>query len=159
MNDENFENPADGFGSVTTWVYDAETGLTTVTSQPPDSAVDCEDRRLDADQLERRAAAPSTAQKHRQPILTHTFEFRLNGSETQEQWLRVTGDSFRPAERVVAMRSVRTSLTRDGNAAGSAVNDVEVAAEARPAGIFCTAKLSDFGAGDLVVVRVEVALY
>jgi hypothetical protein len=39
------------------------------------------------------------------------------------------------------------------------MNDQEVAAEAHPAGIFCTAKLSDFGAGDLVVVRAEGALY
>jgi hypothetical protein len=58
---------------------------------------------------------------------------------------------------------VRIYLTREGElGATSAIGGMEVDAELRPAGIFCTARLSDFGASDLVVVRVEVvevALY
>jgi hypothetical protein len=36
---------------------------------------------------------------------------------------------------------------------------LEVHAELREGGIFCTVQLGDFGAGDLVVVQIEVALY
>ena len=156
MSDGNFDNTADGFGSVTTWVYDASTRI-----QPPlVSALGSDGHALDPDELERRlAAARAAAKKQRQPILTRAFEFRLNGSETQEQWLALPEGSFQPADSVVTIRSVRASLTRDGKASASAINGVEVDAELRPTGIFCTAKLSDFGDGDLVVVRVEVALY
>jgi hypothetical protein len=157
MSDGSFDYTRDGLGSVTTWVYDAGGQVLSIeTKLPPASALHSEGGAPDLDELERRVAA---AKKQRQPILTHTFEFRLSGSETHEQWLPLSEGSFRLAQSVVAMRSVQASLTRDGNAAASATNGVEVHAELRPAGIFCTAKLSDFGEGDLVVVRVEVGLY
>ena len=156
MSDGSFDYTTDGFGSVTTWVYDASARI-----QPPlVSALGSDGHALDPDELERRlAAARAAAKKQRQPILTHAFEFRLCGSEGQEQWLALPEGSFRPADSVLAMRSVRASLARDGNSAANAINGVEVDAELRPTGIFCTAKRSDFGDGDLVVVRVEVALY
>jgi hypothetical protein len=68
--------------------------------------------------------------------------------------------SYRPADAILAIQSVRAYLTREGElVATSAIGGVEVDAELRPAGIFCTAQVSDFGAGDLAVVRVEVSLY
>jgi hypothetical protein len=161
MSDGSFEYSADGYDEVTTWVYDGSTRILSVSTNPVlVPAPDYDGNAFDADELERRlSAAPAGAKKQRKPILMHTFEFRLSGSETQEQWLPLPEGSFRPAESVLALRSVRASLARDSKTAANAVNGVHVDAELRPTGIFCTAKLSDFGDGDLVVVWVEVALY
>jgi hypothetical protein len=94
------------------------------------------------------------------PIFTHTFEFRLCGSERAEQVVPLPGTRSCGAGRIVAIERVRTYLTRQGEAAApSAIGGVEAHAELRPSGIVCTAQVSDFGAGDLVVVQVEVGLY
>ena len=70
------------------------------------------------------------------------------------------GSWYRRAGAVPAIQSGRTDLTREGELVGtSAIGGVEVDAELRAVGICCTARLSDFGPGDLVVVQVEVALY
>jgi hypothetical protein len=104
---------------------------------------------------------PAAAAGPRAPLLRHTFEFRLSGSETHEESLPLAeGSLSRPADAILAIQSVRTYLTREGELAPtSAIGGVEVDAELRAAGICCTARLSDFGPGDLVVVRVEVSLY
>jgi hypothetical protein len=90
-------------------------------------------------------------------ITEHSFEFRLSGSERQEQsWPRVVA-----AAPIVAIRRVRAYLTRQGEPAEamSAIGGVEVHAELRGTDILCTAQLSDFGPGDLVVVQVEVGVF
>jgi hypothetical protein len=70
------------------------------------------------------------------------------------------GSNSWAANRVVAMERARAYVTRQGEAAApSAIGGVEVHAELGPSGIVCTAQVSDFGAGDLVVVQVEVGLY
>ena len=89
----------------------------------------------------------------------HTFEFRLSGSETEEQAAPISSLAW-PSDFIVAIERVRTYVTRQGEAAAaSAIGGVEVHAELRPGGIFATAQLSDFGTGDLIVVQVEVGLY
>jgi hypothetical protein len=100
------------------------------------------------------SAAPRQAGR---AISEHTFEFRLSGFERQEQsWPR--GAAAAP---IVAIQRVRAYLTRQGEPAEatSAIGGVEVHAELRGADILCTAQLSDFGPGELVVVQVEVALF
>ena len=91
------------------------------------------------------------------PALRHTFEFRLSGSETQEQcW---PGDG--PSTGRVAIERMRAYLTRAGEpvAVPGAIAGLEVHAERREPGIVCIAQLSDFAAGDLVVVQVELAVF
>jgi len=91
--------------------------------------------------------------------LTHTFEFRLSNSETQEQCLPLS-PAYPPSGFVLATPSVRAYLTRtnDPAAPSSAIGGVEVQAELRGAAIVCRASLTDFSPGDLVVVQVDVAL-
>jgi YD repeat-containing protein len=92
------------------------------------------------------------------PTLVHTFEFRLVGTETQEQTLTLSGMTGRAA---VAIAAVRLSLTRTGEAATevSPIGGIEVHAELRDGAAVCRAGLSEFAAGDLIVVQVDVALY
>jgi hypothetical protein len=78
----------------------------------------------------------------------------------QEQVVPLSGSKSWAAGGVLAIERVRTYLARQGEAAAtSAIGSVQVHAELREGGIFCTVQLGDFGAGDLVVVQVEVALY
>jgi hypothetical protein len=150
----------DPFCAMTTYAYDSQLG--SVIHQGG-SVFDVQGRLIgSAGRAPHPAPLPPTAAAApRTPLLRHTFEFRLSGSETQEQSLPLAeGSSSRPAGAILAIQSVRTYLTREGAlAATSAIGGVEVDADLRPGGIFCTARLSDFGASDLVVVRVEVALY
>ena len=93
------------------------------------------------------------------PLVTRTFEFRLSGSETQEQALPVPG----PADRsvVVAVNNVRAYLTGSGETGvpQNTIGGIEVWAECGQGAVVCRARLSDFAAGDLVVVRADVAVY
>lgn len=149
------ENP-----KVITWVCDARFGSEIYERG---SQVDSEGRLIDPPVLVYRSPEYPVPlpPEPRTPSLAHTFEFGLSGSETQEQSLPLSEGSVWKPDAVVAIQSVRAFLTRDGEPvpAASPINGVEVDAELRPGGIFCTAKLSDFGPADLVVARVEVALY
>jgi hypothetical protein len=106
----------------------------------------------------RGSVEPSAAARQAgRAVSEHTFEFRLSGSERQEQsWPRGVA-----AAPIVAIQRVRAYLTRHGEPAEatSAIGGVEVHAELRGANMVCTAQLSDFGPGDLVVVQVEVAVF
>ena len=99
------------------------------------------------------ATAPCT------PCRRHCFEFRLCGSERQQQSLAL--DGCRGAAPIAAIERLRAFLTGAGPsaAAASAIGGIEVYLEAGPGGVVCTAQLSDFKAGDLVVVQVDVAVY
>ena len=68
-------------------------------------------------EAQRAAAAPGT------PIVTHSFEFRLSGSEGMEQSLALDLAKIPRAGLILAIRSVRTYLTRQGEpmAAASAI--------------------------------------
>ncbi len=65
---------------------------------------------------------PRAALTPAQPRLTHTFEFRLTGSETQEQCVPV-GSGLSLTEPLLATEGVRAYLTRTGEptAASSAI--------------------------------------
>jgi hypothetical protein len=68
--------------------------------------------------------------------------------------------AFAPSDFIRATPSVRAYLTRtnDWAATSSAIGGVEIQAELRGNAIVCRASLTDFSAGDLVVVQVDVAL-
>ena len=93
------------------------------------------------------------------PLARRTFEFRLCGSETQEQSVPAPGPE--DGSVVVAVNNVRAYLTgsSDAGASRSAIGGVEVWAERREGAVVCCARLSDFAAGDLVVVQADVAVY
>src|SRR5258708_621729 len=98
----------------------------------------------------------------RQPALPparRTFEFRLCGSETQEQSVPDPGPE--DGSVVVAVNNVRAYLAGSGDAGASrsAIGGVEVWAERREGAVVCCARLSDFAAGDLVVVQADIAVY
>ncbi len=78
------------------------------------------------------ADEPRPALTPAQPRVTHTFEFRLVGSETQEQCVPLAS-GLSPAELRLATQGVRAYLTRTGEpaAASSAIGGLEVAAELR----------------------------
>jgi hypothetical protein len=99
-------------------------------------------------------AAEHAASETPRPAARHTFEFRLGGSETQEQGWPGGG----PRAGQVAIQRVRAYLSRPGAdpADPSVIAGLEVHAERRAAGIVCTAQLSDFGPAETVVVQVEV---
>jgi hypothetical protein len=96
----------------------------------------------------------------RQPVavLERTFEFRLAGSETQEQSVPVVG----PADGsvVVAVNKVRAYLSSGGDApaARGAISGFEVWVARREGAVVCCARLSDFAPADLVVVQADVAV-
>ncbi len=145
-------------GSVTTYTYDGRSGMIsggreTTTFYYDDGPAPVEGARP---VRERPPAASAPAQ----PVLTHTFGFRLTGAETQEQCVPLAA-ALGPAACCLATTAVRAYLTRtaDPAAASSAIGGVEVAAELHAGSIVCRASLSDFGPGDLVVVQVDVALF
>jgi hypothetical protein len=144
----------DGFGRVTTFCYDATANCVHVDEKASGPVLAADGRTI-------KPASPPAAAVPRKPILTHTFEFRLSGSETQEQVVPLSGSKSWAAGGVLAIQRVRTYLTRQGVAAAatSAIGGVEVHAELCEGCIFCTVELGDFGAGDLIVVQVDVALY
>jgi hypothetical protein len=98
---------ADGFGSVTTTMCHSDSQGTSIEDQGlmSGSAFEAEGELVDAAALERGGATGS-----RKPILTHTFEFRLSGSEGAEQSRPLPPPA--PPGLIVAIRSVRTYLTR-----------------------------------------------
>jgi hypothetical protein len=162
MSSESQNSFTDRWGSVTTSICHTDTPGRCVGSRDPTFglAFAAEGKLIDLAELERGAAtAPRAAVGQREPILTHTFEFRLSSSEGAEESLPLPPYGPAPSG-FVGITSVRTFLTRHGEAAAtSAIGGLEVHAELRQGGIWCTAQLSDFGAGDLVVVQVEVALF
>jgi YD repeat-containing protein len=91
--------------------------------------------------------------------LTQTFEFRLSGSEVQEQ--REPFGRYPGAMAVLGITGVRAYLTRQGETTGplSAIGGLEVSAELDRKGFTCRAGVGDFGPADLVVVQVDVAVY
>ncbi len=93
------------------------------------------------------------------PCLRHCFAFRLCGSEVQQQTLAL--ERFGSAALIVAIESLRAYLTGAelGAAAVSAIGGIEVHAALDAGRVVCTAQLSDFQPGDLVVVEVDVAVY
>jgi len=101
------------------------------------------------------AAASAAAAK---PRRTRWLEFRLSGSERQVQSLPLEPSPGPVA--LVAIRAVRAFLTRPGepDADPGFVSGLEVEAELRDGRIVCSAQVSDFGSGELVVVQVDVAV-
>jgi hypothetical protein len=90
------------------------------------------------------------------PPLHRALEFRLTGSEARSMPLGPGA----PADLILAVERVRVDVTRAGAAAADgALGGVEIQAELREGVPVCTAQVSDFAAGDLVVVQVDVALY
>jgi hypothetical protein len=91
-------------------------------------------------------------------VLCRTFEFRSGGAEDLEQ--RVPLPSPAGRDLVAAAREVPVYLTHDAApAAQSAISAVEVRAFVRDGALVCRARLADFAAGDLVVVRVAVDVF
>jgi hypothetical protein len=155
MNSEPNNDPNERFHeSVTTHVYDAVGHLPKTRGEPATAYYDSHGRHVPGP-----APVPDTPLTPKQRRLTHTFEFRLTGSETQEQCLPLSPE-FPPAEFILATPSVRACVTRiqDPAAASSAIGGVEVQAELRAGAIVCRASLADFSPGDLVVVQVDVTL-
>jgi YD repeat-containing protein len=161
MNDDDgLTSHTDPSGNITTWVYDATGNCLGSLDQAPGTTFQWDGTASNAAEAERcPTVAPQGAARRRKPIATHTFEFRLSGSESAEQAAPIAGPLAWPSDSIVAIERVRAYLTRQGEAATSAIGGVEVHAELRQDGIFCTAQVSDFGAGDLVVVQVEIGLY
>ncbi len=147
----------DPLGTVTTFTYDAQRGMTCVGRETSTIYHDATGASVEGPRAVH--AEPPPARTPGQARLTRTFEFRLTGTETQEQCVPVAA-ALRPAACFLTTQAVRAYLTRsaDPAAATSAIGGVEVAAELGAGGIVCRASLSDFGPGDLVVVQVDVAL-
>ncbi len=148
----------DPLGSVTTFTYDAEGGMTCVGRETSTFFYDATGAPVEGPRAVH--AEPLPARTPGQARLTRTFEFRLTGTETQEQCVPLAA-ARGPAACFLTTTAVRAYLTRtaDPAAASSAIGGVEVAAELGAGGIVCRASLSDFGPGDLVVVQVDVALF
>ncbi len=148
----------DPLGTVTTYTYDAESGMTCVGRETSTFYYDATGAPVEGPRPVH--AEPPPARTPGQPRLTRTFELRLTGTETQEQCVPRAA-ARGPAACFLTTTAVRVYLTRtaDPAAGSSAIGGVEVAAELGAAGIVCRASLSDFGPGDLVVVQVDVALY
>ena len=153
MNSDDTVKPInDPFGTVYTHTYDCMPGRP-MADRPP--TIDSPNGRTSPNRND--SAPRGTAGAPRETARSaarHTFEFRLAGSETQEQAWPGGG----PAAGQVAIQRVRTYLSRAGAAPAdpSAIAGLEVHAERRAAGIVCTAQLSDFGPAETVVVQVEV---
>jgi hypothetical protein len=97
--------------------------------------------------------------KCRVPVHDHTHEFRLSGSRRAQAFISLPFDV--PDDIVVAITGVRVSVARpsDSALASSPIGGVEVKAELHDENIVCSAEVSDFAKGDLVVVQVDVAVY
>jgi hypothetical protein len=79
-----------------------------------------------------------------------------SGAETHVQAVPLDGGGARVA--ATAVDAYLTGATGD-SAPASAIGGVDVRAELRDGQVVCTAGLSGFGAGDLVVLRVDVAIF
>jgi hypothetical protein len=148
----------DPFSSITTHVYDARGNCLGAEGAAMKFTYDLPGRSTDGAKAGAGPGDAPPAPTPREPLLRWSFEFRLTGSERQERSERLyqaTADNF-----VLVTECVRAYLTRGPDAAAAgAIGGVEVRAELRDPGIVCTARLSDLGPGDLVVVRVDLALY
>jgi hypothetical protein len=87
------------------------------------------------------------------------LEFRLCGSEGQTQTIPVPVSGS--GSVIVAIDPVRAFLSGGGPAAAArtAIGGVEARAQYDAGQVVCTAQLSEFDPGDLVVVQVELAVY
>lgn len=100
------------------------------------------------------------------PLLTHTFEFRLSGSEVK----RLTIDLPPIGEQggiVVTTDRVRAFVTGSGEsgAPSAAIGGIEVWTEQcaktseRSETLVCVAQATDFDANDLIVIQVDVTVH
>ncbi len=156
--DPSHDSYRDPLGSVTTFTYDGESGMTCVGRETSTFYYDATGASVEGPRAVH--AEPPPARTPAQPRLTRTFEFRLTGTETQEQCVPLAA-ARGPAACFLTTTAVRATLTRtaDPAAGSSAIGGEEVTAELGAGGIVCRAGLSDFGPGDLVVVQVDVALF
>jgi hypothetical protein len=108
-------------------------------------------------------------------LFRHTFELRLAGSDEQRSSTFLP--KIPPGDRLlVTIDQMRTFVTRGGEpaAASNLIGGVEVrtgrhqgaperperlGVPERPERLVCIAEASDFGAGDLVVVQVDVSCW
>jgi hypothetical protein len=143
--------------AVTTFSYDSRGPITFLhpASEPPahEPTYVTSTTSVPARPVRERPGAPAT------PPLRHCFEFRLCGSESQEQGIALAGMAGAPW--IAAIERVRVFLTGQGaaGAPASAIGGVEVHAELRAGRLVCVVELSDFTPQDLVVVQVDLAAY
>lgn len=97
--------------------------------------------------------------KVRVPVFSRTQEFRLSASRRAQVCTDLPFDV--PDDIIVAITAVRVSVARptDSAEASSPIGGVDVKAELRDESIVCSAEVSDFARGDLVVVQVDLAVY
>jgi hypothetical protein len=93
------------------------------------------------------------------PVFRRAFEFRLAGSETQDQSAplpRLAGGAF-----VIATNNVRVYLSRRDGATepAEAIGGVEVTAALRDDALVVSACLSDLGSQEIVVIQLDVDVY
>ncbi len=99
----------DPLGSITTFTYDAEGGMTCVGRETSTFYYDATGASVEAPRPVH--AEPPPARTPGQPRLTRTFEFRLTGAETQEQCVP-HASGLAPAGLLLATQAVRAYLTR-----------------------------------------------
>ena len=162
MSAESDERDRDAVGSITTFVYDASGRFLSQEGPrvvlPQTDSWDNGKSVAPSGDIDK-PAAPKAATRPAEPCFTATVEFRLAGSESAEQCVPLAG--LAAQDYLVATQRVSADVTRSAESAGpgSPIGGLEVFAELRDAGIVCTARLSEFSPQDLVVIRVEVALY
>jgi hypothetical protein len=149
--DDSLKASNDPFGGVFTYAYDCLGTPVTTENRTIDNTDGGDVSIVPAEHTTRLSGIGMT--EAARPGARHTFEFRLAGSETQEQAWPGGG----PRTGSVAIQRVRAYLSRLGAAPAdpSAIAGLEVHAERRAAGIVCTAQLSDFGTEEIVVVQVD----
>lgn len=139
-------------GGLTTYVYDAHGRLCGI-QEPRETFVYDGTGQVQANAPVPGKAGPVAAG---QPVIQRGVEFRLCGSEVQEQVVALDGASGALA---VAFNNVRAYLTRCGESTtSSAIGGVEVQVALRGNQAVCTARITDFAAEDLVVVQVDVVV-
>lgn len=140
-------------GGTTTYVYDAVGRVCSIEGPLESFAYDGAgpDHSSPPEPGEQHAARTA------QPVLKRSLEFRLCGSEMQEQVLALDGFSGRLIATVNNLRAYLTCC--DPSTVGRAIGGVAVGVALRGAEAVCTVRLTDFAPGDLVVVQVDVAVY
>ena len=148
-------NP-DPYSATTTCVYDGDGRLRSV----QDAAARTVCYRYESDRSAPRTPADdSPAPPAGNPPERRSLEFRLCGTEAQQQAFPVEAPAG--AALLVAIERVQAFLSGDGPAGATArgIGGIDVHAEIAGGTITCTAQVSDFQPADLVVVRVDLAVY
>jgi YD repeat-containing protein len=96
----------DDFGRVTTFCYDAAANCVRIDEKASGPVLAADGRTI------KPVVPPQGTAVPRKPFLTHTFEFRLSGSEMQEQVVPLSRSKSWAAGGVLAIERVRTYLTR-----------------------------------------------